>query len=248
MLQAQREGPRDLPALRRLVSGSAPIPPGFVQDVADVFDLRLYSLWGMSENGPVTITRPADPPDWAAHSDGSPIPGMRVRIDPIPDQPQNQDQPQDVGRLWVRGPAQCLGYHRREHLYAAQLHDGWFDTGDLARDDGRGGIRITGRAKDSILRKGWIVPVTELEALIDRHPKVREATVIGVPEGQGEDETICAVVAPAHSPLTLEELRGHLRAAGMTTTYWPERLELVDALPRTVTGKVRKVELKERLT
>ncbi|MDN3356279.1 AMP-binding protein [Actinomadura sp. DC4] len=232
---------RDLPALRHLVSGSAPIPPAFVDDVADRFGLRLHSLWGMSENGPVTITRPADPPGWAAHSDGSPIPGMRLRIDPIPGQPEG------VGRLWVRGPAQCLGYYRRDHLYAAALDDGWFDTGDLARPDGRDGIRITGRAGDSILRKGWIVPVAELEDLLDRHPHVREATVIGVPEGQGEDETICAVIAAA-TTLTLEDLRDHLRAAGMTTTYWPERLELLDTLPRTVTGKVRKTELRQRLT
>ena len=242
LLDAQRDDPRDLKALRLLVSGSAPIPPQFAEEVHDTLGIRLHSLWGMSENGPVTMTRPDDPPGWAAESDGSPIPGMRLRIDPIP------GQPEDAGTLWVRGPAQCLGYYRREHQYAAQLDDGWFDTGDLARPDGRGGIRITGRAKDSILRNGWIVPVAELEALLDGHPKVRESTVIGLPEGQGEDETICAVIAPARTPLTLDELHGHLRDAGMTTTYWPERLELVDALPRTVTGKVRKVELKERLT
>ncbi|MGH3381140.1 MAG: AMP-binding protein [Actinoallomurus sp.] len=242
LLRAQRDHPRDLTTLRLTVSGSAPIPPQFAEEVHDTLGIRLHSLWGMSENGPVTMTRPEDPPGWAAHSDGSPIPGMRLRIDPIP------GQPEDTGRLWVRGPTQCLGYYRRDHLYAAHLDDGWFDTGDLARPDGRGGIRITGRAKDSILRNGYIVPVAELEALLDRHPKVRESTVIGVPEGQGEDETICAVIAPTDAPLTLEELRGHLRDAGMTTTYWPERLELIDALPRTVTGKVRKFELRQSLT
>jgi cyclohexanecarboxylate-CoA ligase len=146
LLNAQRDHPRDLTALRLLVSGSAPIPPRFAEEVHDTLGIRLHSLWGMSENGPVTMTRPDDPPGWAAESDGSPIPGMRLRIDPIPGQPEN------AGTLWVRGPAQCLGYYRREHLYAAQLDDGWFDTGDLARPDGRGGIRITGRAKDSILR------------------------------------------------------------------------------------------------
>ncbi len=238
LIDAQRERPRALPALTWLVSGSAPIPPTFVAEVEREFGLRLYSLWGMSENGPVTISRPNDPPDWAARSDGSPITGMRVRVDPFPGEPEG------VGVLWVRGPTQCLGYYRREELYAAQLdEDGWFNTGDLAREDGRGGIRITGRAKDMILRKAWIVPVTDLEDLIEGHPKVREGAVIGLPEGQGEDETICAVVA---GPVALEELRDHLRDAGMMSTYWPERLETVDALPRTVTGKVRKVELKER--
>lgn len=244
MLAAHRAGPRPLPALELLVSGSAPIPPQFVEEVAGAFGIRLHSLWGMSENGPVTMTRPTDPPDWAAHSDGAPIPGMRCRIDPIPGQPEG------AGTLLVRGPAQCLGYYRREELYAAQLREGWFDTGDLARPDGRGGIRITGRVKDCILRNAFIVPVAEIEALLERHPKIAEAAVVGIPEAQREDETICAVITPAPSgaPLTLEEVRDHLRGTGMSATYWPERLELVGVLPRTVTGKIRKTELRERLT
>jgi cyclohexanecarboxylate-CoA ligase len=242
LLAEQRARPRDLTALRHLVSGSAPVPPPFADDVQQTLGVRLHSLWGMSENGPVTMTRPADPPGWAARSDGAPIPGMEVRIDPI------AGNSEGVGRLWVRGPSQCLGYYRREELYAAQVHDGWFDTGDLAHPDGRDGIRITGRAKDSILRNTFIVPVAEIEALLDRHPKVRDATLIGIAEGHGEDHTICAVVVPdGAGPPTLGELRDHLRAEGVSATYWPERLELLDTLPRTVTGKVRKVELKQRL-
>jgi cyclohexanecarboxylate-CoA ligase len=237
LIDARRASAVELPALRWLVSGSAPIPPHYVEEVRREFGLRLFSLWGMSENGPVTISRPGDPEDWAARSDGSPISDMEVRIDPIPGQ--------DVGKLWVRGPTQCLGYHRREELYAAHLDDdGWFDTGDLARPDGRGGIRIAGRAKDVILREAFIVPVTDIEDIIGRHPDVREATVIGLPADEGEDETICAVVAGG--PITLDEVRRGLRDAGMTELYWPERLEVVDRLPTTPTGKVRKVELAER--
>ena len=70
----------------------------------------------------------------------------------------------------------------------------------------------------------------------------------GVPERHGSDETICAVITPLGAPPTLEEVRDHLRGTGMSATYWPERLELIDVLPRTVTGKVRKTELRERLT
>jgi cyclohexanecarboxylate-CoA ligase len=244
LLDAQHAEPRDLPALRWLVSGSAPIPPRYVEEVGDAFGVRLFSLWGMSENGAVTISRPDDPEDWAAHSDGSPISDMEYRIDPIPDQPDG------AGLLWVRGPTQCLGYYRREELYAAQLDDdGWFNTGDLARHDGRGGIRITGREKDTVFRNGFFVPVTVLEELISRHPAVREATVIGLPVGEGADQMICAIVVPSGSaaePITLDEVRRLLREAGMTELYWPERLEIVGQLPKTPTGKVRKVELKER--
>jgi cyclohexanecarboxylate-CoA ligase len=241
MLEAQKSMPRDLSALRWLVSGSAPIPPHFVEETKKTFGLRLFSLWGMTENGPVTISRLSDPEDWAAYSDGSPIADMQIRIDPVSDKADGE------GVLWVRGPTQCLGYYRRDELYAAELDaDGWFNTGDLARPDGRGGIRITGRQKDMILRHANIAPVTDLEAIILQHPKVREVAVIGIPDPQ-EDETICAVVVPAdpEAPVTLEELRRSLDDAGMTNVYWPQLLKLVDELPKTPTGKVRKVELKE---
>jgi cyclohexanecarboxylate-CoA ligase len=248
LLDEQRTRPRDLPALRWLVSGSAPIPPPFVDEARTLFGLRLFSLWGMTENGPVTISRPEDPEDWAARSDGSPIADMELRVDlvgqTVDGTPGNGS---GIGVLWVRGPTQCLGYYRREELYTAELDaDGWFNTGDLARDDGRGGIRITGRAKDMILRRANIAPVTDLETLIGQHPTVREAAVVGLPDGRA-DETICAVVSPepGRHP-TLDELRAALADAGMAELYWPERLEVVDALPRTATGKVRKVELKER--
>ncbi|MGH3378163.1 MAG: AMP-binding protein [Actinoallomurus sp.] len=238
LIDEQRRAPRDL-SLRRLVCGSAPVPAYFVDEVREVFGLRLYSLWGMTENGPVTISRTEDPEDWAAHSDGSPIADMELRIDPVP------GQDGDVGVLWVRGPTQCLGYYRREELYAAKLDaEGFFNTDDLVRPDGRGGIRVTGRAKDLILRHANIVPVADLETIIGRHPKVREVAVIGIPEG-GLDETVCAVVVAA-GPVTLEELRRALADAGMADLYWPQRLEIVAALPKTAIGKTRKVELRER--
>ncbi|WP_034517022.1 AMP-binding protein [Actinomadura rifamycini] len=242
LIKEQRAAPRALPALTWLVSGSAPIPPYFIDETRSVFGLRLYSLWGMTENGPVTITRPDDPEDWAAHSDGSPIADMRLRIDPVSDRSGGE------GVLWVKGPTQCLGYYRRDELYAADLdEDGWFDTGDLARPDGRGGIRITGRAKDMILRNANIAPVTDLESIIGRHPGVRDVAVIGLPD-EHEDETICAVVAPAPAapPVTLDELHRALDGAGMTKAYWPRRLELVESFPTTATGKIRKEELRRR--
>ncbi|WP_165978190.1 AMP-binding protein [Actinomadura darangshiensis] len=242
LIQEQRSSPRAIPRLTWLVSGSAPIPPYFITETASVFGLRLYSLWGMTENGPVTITRPDDPEDWAAHSDGSAIADMQLRIDPVSDLAGGE------GVLWVRGPTQCLGYYRRDDLYTADLdEDGWFNTGDLARPDGRGGIRITGRAKDMILRNANIAPVTDLESIIGRHPKVDDVAVIGIPDEQ-EDETICAVVAPAaaDSPVRLEELQRALDEAGMTRAYWPQRLEVLESLPKTATGKTRKAELRQR--
>jgi cyclohexanecarboxylate-CoA ligase len=240
LLQAQRARPRDVGSLRYIVSGSAPVPPTLVQEVRETLGVPLYSLWGMTENGPVTMTRRDDPPDWAARSDGRPTGGMQVRIDPLPGSPDGS------GPLWVRGPAQCLGYYKNEQAYAADLdEDGWFNTGDLARDDGRGGIRITGRTKDVIMHTSFNVPVSDVENVLIAHPKVAEIALIGIPD-EAVVERVCAVVVPVGDPPELPELIDFLREAGVGELYLPELLELVDTLPRTATGKVRKVELRER--
>jgi cyclohexanecarboxylate-CoA ligase len=241
LLRAQQARPREVSSLRYIVAGSAPVPPSLVEQVHETFGVPLYSLWGMTENGPVTMTRPGDPPDWAAHSDGRATGGMQVRIDPM------EGRSDGAGPLWVRGPAQCLGYYRSEAAYAEELDaDGWFHTGDLARDDGRGGIRIAGRTKDIILHFGINVPVLDVENVLLAHPKVAEVALIGMPD-EAVVERIWAVMVPAGAAAPdLPELITYLRDEGVSELYMPERLEVVDALPRTATGKVRKVELRQR--
>lgn len=241
LIDEQRARPRSLTTLRWIICGSSPVSPHLIDEVMEVFGLPLFSLWGMTENGPVTITRPEDPPDWAAHSDGSPISDMELRIDALPGSDDGE------GVLWVRGPTQCLGYYKRDELYASFLDaDGYFNTGDLVRPDGRGGIRVTGRAEETIFKHAISVPIRQLEATIERHPKVHRASVIGLPAGRGEDEVVCAVVVPKGGPPSLSELREHVRDAGVMEVHWPERLEVVDEFPVTLTGKIRKVELKKR--
>ena len=239
LLAAQQASPGDLSSLRYVISGSAPIPPLVLERIRAVFDAKVVALWGMTENGATTITRPDDPPDWAEHSDGSPLGGMEIRIDTSV-VPASED---GSGLFLVRGPSQCLGYFKREALYASCLDaDGWFDTGDLARPDGRGGIRITGRIKDVIVAKAINVPVTEVEDALLRHPLVKDAAVVGVPTES--DELVCAVVVPRGEAPSLDSLREHLTGEGFSDLFLPGRLELLGELPRTVTGKVRKVELR----
>ncbi|MDQ0585405.1 AMP-binding protein [Streptomyces rishiriensis] len=256
---SQRADRRDTSTLRHVVIGSAQVLRELADDVHESLGARTYSLWGMSENGPVTMTRPTDPTDWAAHSNGSAIDAMELRIDPSDIGDGGRDV---VGRLRVRGASLALGYHRREDAFEAELDaDGWFDTGDLARDDGRGGIRIIGRARDAILRDGLVAPVTELESVIAGHPQVVEAALVGLPSartaaaagaetGTGDRvEDICAVVVPngATGP-SLDEVRAHVRKAGHDSRFLPDRVELLPALPKTLTGKVRKAELRRRYT
>ncbi|URN13932.1 AMP-binding protein [Streptomyces radiopugnans] len=242
---SQRVEKRDTSTLRHVVIGSAPVLAELADAVHEALGARTYSLWGMSENGPVTMTRPEDPADWAAHSNGRAIDAMQTRIDPA-----GFDGERDlVGLLRVRGASLALGYYRREEAFAAEFGaDGWFDTGDLARDDGRGGIRIVGRARDAIVRDGLVAPMTELEAVIGSHPKAVEAALVGLPSAaDGGGTAICAVVVPrGGTGPSLDEIRTHLGNAGHDPRFLPDRVELLPALPKTLTGKVRKAELRRR--
>lgn len=247
LLAAARSRPPRATDLASIVSGSAPVPPQLLDEVRAALGVRMFALWGMTENGAVTCTRPADPEDWPTRSDGRPTGGMEIRIDPVAGLDKGE------GALWVRGPAQCLGYYKQDDIYAAELDaDGWFNTGDLVRDDGRGGIRMIGRTKDIIIYKSGNVPVAEIEAVLGKHPKVADVALIGIPD-PATDERICAVVTAASGvsgvagvPPTLAELRDFLRDAGISEWYWPAQLEVLDDMPRTPMGKIRKADLRKR--
>lgn len=242
LLRIQREKPRDTSSLDRVVSGSAPVQPGLIRDVREVLDVPLHTLWGMTENGGVTLTRPGDPEGWGAHSDGSPMPWMQVKIAAEPGE--------EVGRLLVRGASQTLGYVGQPEQYEATLdEDGWFDTGDLARDDGRGGIRITGRRADLITRaSGFKVSTLELETMLIRLPSVADVVLVGYPDPQvpGAD-LVCAVVVPDGDPPTVHQLRDHLLGEGMAPVQCPDRVQFVWELPRNSLGKVLRTPLRLRL-
>ncbi|WP_375773013.1 AMP-binding protein [Archangium gephyra] len=247
MLASQKRRPRKVSTLRCLATGSTPVPPHLIAEVREVFGVRLHTLWGMTENGAVTLTRNEDPPDWPANSDGAPVPWMEVKIAPALAE-DGTPFPEGAGRLLVRGASQCLGYFKREDIYNACLDaEGWFDTGDLARDDGRGGIRIAGRLKDIIFRHGLKIPVVEVESALYAHPKVREVAIVAHADDRIGGERVCAVVVPRDEAPTLNELRDHLRKAGMSVSYWPDRLEIISEMPKTPSGKIRKFLLRERL-
>lgn len=243
-LIAEQRGRQRPVRLRRMVAGSTPIPPAMPVEFREVFGLPLHSLWGMTENGGVTISRPEDPPDWAVSSDGSPMEWMRVRLVTEDGLEITDGKP---GRLEVRGANQCLGYYRAGDLYASNIHDGWFQTGDIAAPDGRGGIKILGRIKDMINKGGLHVPSVQVEGVLREHPQVRDVALVGervLPLG----ERIVAFVVPDGDAPTLDDLRKHVRAAGMTPGYEPDRLEIIPELPRTGTGKVLKGDLERRLS
>jgi cyclohexanecarboxylate-CoA ligase len=219
--------------LHTWVCAGAPIPRVLVQRAKSEMDLDVLSCWGMTENAGLTITRKRDPQEKVFLTDGRALPGCEVRV--VDD---------TAGHLQARGITQFVGYHKKPQLNATD-EDGWFDTGDLARMDRDGYIRIVGRTKDVIIRGGENIPVAEVENLIYRHPNVAECAIVAMPD-ERLGERACAFVVPkVNLSLGLAELTGFLAAQGMTKQYWPERLELVTEMPRTPSGKIQKFRLRE---
>jgi cyclohexanecarboxylate-CoA ligase len=239
-LIAARDGaPQHLPALRMLGCGATSIPRPLVQQVPRVFGVPLQAAWGMSEVGLGTLTRKDDPPEWAAHSDGRPC--IPVDLDLRSDVEITRDQP---ARLFARGGGLCLATVGRDTgtlTVLAEENDGWFDTGDFAVPDGRGGIKLMGRASDRIGGL-FMIPVNDVESALLEHPGVADVALVGYPDDADDGgELACAVIIPATSPpVTLDELRTYLGDQGMTRWYLPSRLEYVQTLPRNNNGKVRK--------
>ncbi|MCZ6730440.1 MAG: AMP-binding protein, partial [SAR324 cluster bacterium] len=231
----------DLSTLRIFLCAGAPIPRVLAQQANERLDVRVVAAWGMTENGVVTATKPDDPPEKIFGTDGCAIPGMEVRIVDEQGAPVPTDQ---EGRLQARGMNNFVGYLKRPERYD---HDaqGWFVTGDLARMDGDGYIRIIGRGKDIIIRGGENVPVIEVEQLLYQHPAIQDVAVVGMPDGRLGERGCAFAVLREGSSLSFREMVAYLEESKMARQYFPERLEILQEFPRTASGKIQKFQLRE---
>lgn len=206
----------------------------------DPSDAANWAVRGMTEVLAVTTVCLGDPEAKVAGTDGVPTPNTSVRI--VNHQGEVLPSGQE-GFLETSGATVCVGYLKRPELF--KVSDGiWFDTGDLARMDEDGYIRITGRAKDIIIRGGENIPVVEIEGILYRHEAIAQVAIVAMPDERlGEKACACVQLKPGNA-LTLEDVSKFLEAAKVAKVYHPERLELVDAMPMTATGKVQKYELR----
>lgn len=233
-----------VPSLRSFLCAGAPIPGPLVEEAQTALGAQIISAWGMSENGAVTTTLPGDGAQRAVETDGLPLPGAEVKV--VDD--LGQECPRgETGQLWVRAPSNFGGYLKRSHLNAT-TQDGWFDTGDQARMDAQGYIRITGRSKDVIIRGGENIPVVEVESLLYKHPAVAQAAVVAyADERLGERACAVIVLKPGAAEPVLADLTGFLRAQKLAPHYLPERLVVLPEMPATPSGKIQKFKLREQL-
>ncbi|HMC16978.1 MAG TPA: AMP-binding protein [Albitalea sp.] len=228
--------------LRSFLCGGAPIPPVLIERAASELDLKVCSLWGMTESLSSTLTEPARAAEKSSKTDGRALEGVDVRIVDFDGKPLPAGE---TGRLMVRGAQMSLGYYKRPDL-ATYDAEGWFDTGDLAYMDDEGYIRINGRTKDVLIRGGENVPVVEIEALLYKHPAVATAAIVGYPDDRLGERACAFVELRPGATLDLAAVQAYMAECKVAKQYWPERVEVVPAVPRTPSGKIQKFILKER--
>ena len=226
----------DFSAVRAVVAGGGPSSPELVRAARERFGAPYSIRYSSTESGGVGLATALDADDdEACHSVGRPRDGVEAEI-----RGTNGVRlaAGETGELWLRSPAVMSGYWRDPAGTAEALVDGWLRTGDLATVDGRGLYRLAGRRAEMYIRGGYNVYPIEVEAVLEAHPGVAEAAVLGRPDPV-MGEIGLAVVVPgdrAHPP-TLEDLRAFC-SASLARYKLPEALELVDALPRNPSGKI----------
>lgn len=231
----------DCSSFRRAIL--AGITPQQRAEAASHLCAQPFAMFGMSECAGQTTCNEHDPADKRSHSDGHALPGAETRIVDDNEQPLPAGS---VGNLLVRGPSRCLGYFGAPELTASAINaDGYFRTGDLGMVDADGYFTFGGRARDVLRRGGITLVPAEIEEQLLKDPAVREASVIGVPDPRlGERACACVIPATGCAP-TLESLTAGLQRQGVAQYLWPEVLFLFEDLPRTVSLKVKKAELRE---
>ncbi len=235
----------DLSRLRTGIMAGSPCPIEVMKRVVREMNLREMTIaYGLTEASPViTQTTTGDPIELRVTTVGKPLPHTEVKIIDVS---TGEIVPRGTpGELCTRGYLVMKGYNRNpEATRAAITEDGWLHTGDLATMDAQDYVKITGRAKDVIIRGGENVYPREVEEFLFTCPGISEVQVIGVPDRKYGEQVVAWVKLEANARLTAEDVQKF--CAGKIANYKiPKHIRFVDSFPLTVTGKVQKFRMRE---
>jgi acyl-CoA synthetase (AMP-forming)/AMP-acid ligase II len=203
-----------------------------------------FRSYGLTECPMLTSGTVSDPEDKCSLTDGRPVPGCEVRI--VGDDGVRLGAERE-GEIEAFGPQMCVGYLDPHLTDASFTADGFLRTGDLGIVDSDGYVRVTGRKKDIIIRKGENLSAKAIEDVLHEHSAIADAAVIGVPDPtSGERVCACVVQREGAEPLSLEALRNFMESKQVMRQKIPEQLEILTSLPRNATGKILKFELRKR--
>jgi len=233
-----------LDRMRLFACGGAPVPPDVVRRSRAILpNCSVCRIYGSSEAPTISLgLGDGDPPEFGATTDGR-IVNHEVRI---VDDAGRMLSPGEEGEILVRGPEVMLGYTSVEATRAAFDEAAFFRTGDLGVVEA-GFITITGRKKDLIIRGGENISPKEIEDVLHRHPAVHEAAVVSMPHNRMGETPVAFVVLMPDASFDFADMTALLEDAQLARQKFPERLEIVDGLPRTAAGKVQKFVLARRI-
>lgn len=228
VLDSPALGRADLSSLRLCVSGAAPLPWDLAREWRERTGIRILRGYGTTELFRPVSYLARDPED-RPNAAGRPVPGVEIRI-------------LDDGELMIKTPAVMDAYLGSPDETREVLRDGWFSTGDLARITDGGFVEIVGRKRERILRGGYSIFPSEVEAVLLTHPAVAEAAVVGVPHGELGEEVAAFVTLKPGAALAPDALVDYSRER-LAGFKYPRRVTVLDALPKSATGKILKARL-----
>ena len=207
--------------------GGSTVPAAVTRRLSDL-GIIVFRSYGSTEHPSITGSSLAAPEDKRLLTDGSPMPGVEIRL-------------AADGEILSRGPDLCLGYTDGALTAAAFDDDGWYHTGDIGVLDADGYLTITDRKADVIIRGGENISPLEVEEVLLAMPAIAEAVVVAAPDaGLGERVAAVLRLKPGHALPTKDEIRAHFADHGVARQKWPEVLLEVSDYPRTASGKVQK--------
>ena len=251
--QEKQPGRWKLPRGMRSLVGGAAVPEALIR-AFDKHGIWLLQGWGMTETSPLaTVSYPRAELKGATDDEryrraamaGVPVPLVDVRIRPE----DGSEAPRDgktMGEIQVRGPFITASYHGLAPSADKFTDDGWLRTGDVATMDELGFVRITDRTKDLIKSGGEWISSVDLENALMAYEAIAEAAVIAVPDEKWSERPLACIVVKAGREALPEVLNEHLMRHGFAKWQLPDRYEVIDAIPRTSTGKFWKLKLRER--
>lgn len=215
-------------SFRFLSIGGSSVTPAFVYRAREAFGCTVKRAYGSTEAPTVTTCANDDDPERMANTDGRPFSPTQIRLD-------------EHGEIQVHGPEVTVGYLDPDHTAAAFTDDGWFRTGDLGHIDEDGFLTVVGRQGQKIIRGGENIDATEVEAILESHPAVSQAVVLGAPDARLGERVAAFVVADGQ--FDLDECRRWFSEAGAARFMTPERLIPVVEMPKMASGKPDKSAL-----
>jgi long-chain acyl-CoA synthetase len=235
------EGHR-LPKLRLAVSGAAPLPVPVLLRFAEATGVIIEEGYGLTEASP-SVTSNSMGPEARPGSVGLPLPGIELRL---VGEDGNEVEVGDPGEVWVRGPNVFSGYYHDDEATAAALTpDGWLRTGDVGTQDDEGYLYLVDRKRDLIIVNGFNVYPREVERVLLEDDTVAQAAAVGAPHPFTGETVVAHVVPRAGVTVDVDALADRCR--GKLARYkCPTRIEVIEGLPHTATGKVRRRELRDR--